>query len=198
MRGLVRGQRKEILSRMRRLRIRLAVTDCDGVLTDTGVYYSDWGEAMKRFSVRDGMAVHLLQQAGIEVAVLSDEESPSLVRRADKLHIERFYTSVQDKRGLLLRLMAEMKLHPSKVAYIGDDVNDLDVIQFIKDEGVTGAPQDAHDEIRSAVHYVCARPGGHGAFREFADWILEAREPLHPGTPPAVDQKSPPEQVLGG
>jgi 3-deoxy-D-manno-octulosonate 8-phosphate phosphatase (KDO 8-P phosphatase) len=189
MRESVRRQNIGILPRARRLRIRLVVTDCDGVLTDAGVYYSEWGEAMKRFSVRDGIAVRLLQQAGIAVAILSGEESPSLIRRADKLHVERLHTGVRDKRELLLRLMAEMKLQPSKVAYIGDDMNDLGAIQLLRDEGVTGAPADAVSQIRSAVHYVCAHPGGHGAFREFVDWILQAREPAKQESPETTNKE---------
>lgn len=159
----------------RRPGIRLVITDCDGVLTDGGVYYSAWGESMKRFSVRDGMGVALLRKAGIEVAVMSGERSASLARRTDKLSIRHVYLGAANKEECLRHLLAETGLQCSQVAYIGDDVNDLPPIAMIAGEGITAAPADAEPAVREAVQYLCVRNGGYGAFREFADWILEGQ-----------------------
>ncbi len=161
--------------------IALVLTDNDGVLTDTGVYYSEAGEIMKRYSVRDGMGVQLLRERGIETGIISTETSPNLRRRAEKLNIGRLYLGVKDKRAHLERILRETGLKLVQVAYIGDDVNDAGILEAVAVAGLTGAPADAVASIRLAAHFVCKAPGGHGAFREFGDWILSERgEPAAP------------------
>jgi 3-deoxy-D-manno-octulosonate 8-phosphate phosphatase (KDO 8-P phosphatase) len=161
--------------RARADRIQLVLTDCDGVLTDAGVYYTAAGEAAKRFSIRDGMGVELLRNAGIETGIVSGEASPSLMRRAEKLGITRLSLGVRDKARCLDSILLESGLSCEEVAYIGDDVNDLDVLEMLRDHGLTAAPADAVLAVRAAVDHVCTSPGGHGAFREFAEWILSFR-----------------------
>jgi len=156
-------------------RIRLVLTDSDGVLTDTGVYYSQDGEAFKRFSIRDGMGVELLRRAGIETAIVTGELSGSVKRRAEKLQMRWLYLGVKDKRAHLATILQESGCTIREVAYIGDDVNDEGIIQLVKGAGLTAAPADAVPEIRSLVHYRCAMKGGQGAFREFADWLITLR-----------------------
>lgn len=155
--------------------LRLVVTDCDGVLTDAGVYYGPEGELLKRFSIRDGMGVERLRAAHVEVGIMSGERSPSLTARARKLGIERVWLGVRDKRAQLQDALREMGLSMGQVAFIGDDVNDLDVIEAVNAAGLTGAPADAVAEVARAVQRHGAAPGGHGAFREFAEWILGLR-----------------------
>lgn len=171
---MVKTQR-DIAQRARR--IHLVLTDNDGVLTDTGVYYSSFGEELKRYSVRDGMAVELLRQAGIETGIMTGEESESVRRRAEKLRIRHVYLGVRDKRRQLDLLLAQTKFSLSQIAYIGDDVNDLGILTAIGAFGLTAAPADAVSAIRHAVQFVCRTRGGQGAFREFADHILALREP---------------------
>ncbi len=161
----------------RAARVRLVITDVDGVLTDAGVYYSERGEELKRFNVRDGMGVELLRGAGVRTALLTRESSPCVRARAQKLNLEHVWLGVADKRAHLETALRETSLAIAQLAYIGDDVNDLAVLEAIGHEGLTGAPADATHAVARAAHYVAAARGGHGAFREFADWILRHATP---------------------
>ena len=160
--------------------VRLVLTDSDGVLTDTGVYYSERGEELKRFSIRDGMGVERLRQAGIETGIVTGELSPSVVRRAEKLALPTVLLGVKDKLGAVRGLCAERGLGLDEVAYIGDDVNDLAVLAEVSRRGLTASPSDGLPSVRAVVTHVCAAPGGHGAFREFAEWILSHRADAPP------------------
>ena len=162
-------------ARRRARRIRLVLADCDGVLTDGGVFYGASGELMKRFSIRDGMGVERLRQAGIESGIVSGERSPAIARRAEKLAIRHVLLGVKDKRAAVEALCAESGLGLSEVAYIGDDVNDLAVLDAVFAQGLTAAPRDALAEVARRVHYLCRMPGGNGALRDFAEWLLALR-----------------------
>ncbi|HVT56999.1 MAG TPA: 3-deoxy-D-manno-octulosonate 8-phosphate phosphatase [Thermoanaerobaculia bacterium] len=159
----------------RALALRLVLTDSDGVLTDGGVYYSDSGEALRRFSVRDGMGVERLREAGIATAIITRERSGCVERRAAKLRLPHLFLGVWDKAAHLPAVLAETGLGPAALAYIGDDVNDLAILTAIGEHGLTAAPADAMPELLAACHYRCAARGGYGAFRDFAEWILGLR-----------------------
>jgi 3-deoxy-D-manno-octulosonate 8-phosphate phosphatase (KDO 8-P phosphatase) len=159
--------------RTRAAGIRLVVSDVDGVLTDAGVYYSAEGEAQKRFSMRDGMGVELLRQAGVRTALMTREESPIVAARAKKLQIESVWSGQRDKRQALPRLVQELGYSAEAVAYIGDDVNDLGALGWVAEAGLAVCPADAVPKVLAAVHFVTATRGGHGAFRELCDLILE-------------------------
>jgi len=161
--------------RARARRLRLVLTDSDGVLTDGGVYYSDRGEALRRFSVRDGMGVERLRIAGIATAIITREQSGCVERRAAKLRLPHLFLGVQDKAAQLPAILAETGLGIEALAYIGDDVNDLGIMAAIGERGLTAAPADAMPELLAACHHRCAARGGHGAFRDFAEWILGLR-----------------------
>jgi 3-deoxy-D-manno-octulosonate 8-phosphate phosphatase (KDO 8-P phosphatase) len=165
--------REVMIERARR--IRLVLTDSDGVLTDTGVYYSEAGEALKRFSIRDGMGAELLRNAGVETVIITGEISASVRRRAEKLQMKHLYLGVKDKREHLQTVLQATSCQLDQVAYIGDDINDLGIIEALLQEGLTGAPADAVPAVADIVHYHCMNRGGNGAFREFADWILANR-----------------------
>ena len=156
--------------------IRLVLADCDGVLTDGGVFYGESGELMKRFSIRDGMGVERLREAGIASGIVSGERSPSILRRAEKLGVPHVLLGVKDKRSAVESLCAEAGLGLDAVAYVGDDVNDLMLLKALARVGLTGAPSDALPEVRRQVHHICRVPGGRGAFRDFADWLLALRD----------------------
>jgi 3-deoxy-D-manno-octulosonate 8-phosphate phosphatase (KDO 8-P phosphatase) len=180
----------EVARRARR--IALVLTDIDGVWTDGGVYYSDAGEALKRFSMRDGMGVARLRLAGIDTGVVTGEQSQAVARRAEKLNLRWVFLGVSDKRALLPEILRRTGLRVEQVAYIGDDCNDLELIHEVGGEGLTAAPADAMPEVGAAVHFHGAVGGGQGAFREFAEWILRARVDGHagartPGSQTAVD-----------
>ncbi|MCW5920814.1 MAG: HAD hydrolase family protein [Saprospiraceae bacterium] len=160
-------------------RIRLLLTDCDGVLTDAGVYYSADGEALKRFSMRDGMGVERLRQlADVETGIVTGENSPIVARRAEKLQIVELHLGAKNKHQVLSDILKRRQLAPEQVAYIGDDVNDQAVMQAV---GLTACPADAEDDILHIADYICQKPGGHGAFREFAERIIQAKtsSPTH-------------------
>jgi 3-deoxy-D-manno-octulosonate 8-phosphate phosphatase (KDO 8-P phosphatase) len=156
-------------------RLRLVLTDCDGVLTDGGVYYAADGEALRRFSVRDGMGVERLRESGIWTAIVTRERSSSVERRAAKLHLPYHFAGIQDKAAHLDAILRETGLETAALAYIGDDVNDLGLIAAVGERGLTAAPADAMPDVLEAVHYRCTAPGGFGAFRDFAEWILRLK-----------------------
>lgn len=154
-------------------KIKLVITDNDGVLTDTGVYYSENGEEFKRYSVRDGMGVErLLKIANIQTGIISGENSPSLKRRAEKLNISMLHLGIKDKKEAFLKIVKEKGLKAENTAYIGDDYNDLEVLKLA---GLTASPQDAMPAVKSIVDFICHNYGGYGAFRDFAELILTLR-----------------------
>ncbi|HYQ16633.1 MAG TPA: hypothetical protein VEQ58_12770, partial [Polyangiaceae bacterium] len=122
--------------RSRAAAVRLVVSDVDGVLTDAGVYYSAEGEALKRFSMRDGMGVELLRNAGIRTAWMTREESPIVAARAKKLAVDLLWSGQRDKREALPRLVQELGVPLGAIAYIGDDVNDLGVLRWVSEAGL--------------------------------------------------------------
>lgn len=164
----------ELARRARRL--KLVLTDCDGVLTDAGVYYSAEGEALKRFSVRDGMGVARLSERGIATAIVTQETSAIVRARADKLGIVA-HLGVADKAAALDAIVERAGLAIDDVAYIGDDVNDLGVVRRVAERGLTAAPADAVPEILAVAHFRAPSAGGHGAFRDFAEWLIGLRSP---------------------
>jgi 3-deoxy-D-manno-octulosonate 8-phosphate phosphatase (KDO 8-P phosphatase) len=162
-------------ARARARRIRLVLSDCDGVLTDTGVFYGELGELMKRFSIRDGMGVERLRAAGIESGIVSGERSASILRRAEKLALPHVLLGVKDKRAEVEALCARTGLSLAELAYIGDDVNDVALLEALAGQGLTGAPRDAVPEVSRRVHHLCRVSGGNGALRDFAEWLLALR-----------------------
>ncbi|NTU92896.1 MAG: HAD-IIIA family hydrolase [Chlorobiaceae bacterium] len=155
--------------------IKLVLSDNDGVFTDNGVFYSERGEELKRYSIRDGMGVERLRAAGIETGIITGETSPSLVKRARKLHIELLYLGVGDKLARLDDVLRDTGLRTSEIAYIGDDVNDVGIMEAISVSGLAACPGDGLHFVEPFVHYRCAAPGGYGAFRDYAEWLIALR-----------------------
>ena len=153
-------------------RIRLVITDVDGVLTDSGVYYSAQGEELKRFSIRDGMGVERLRQVGVETGIMTGELSGSVVKRAEKLRITELHLGIKDKATRLGEVLAATGLAADEVAFIGDDTNDVEVLQLV---GLAACPADATTFVTAVADYRCQALGGHGAFRELAELIILAK-----------------------
>jgi 3-deoxy-D-manno-octulosonate 8-phosphate phosphatase (KDO 8-P phosphatase) len=154
-------------------KIKLLLTDCDGVLTDAGVYYSEHGEEMKRFSMRDGMGVERLRKlANVEVGIITGENSQPLARRAAKLQITELHLGCKDKLRTLRHIADSYQLRLAEIAFIGDDLNDEEVLRAV---GLSACPADAMQEIKGIADYRCRNYGGHGAFREFAEFIIKAK-----------------------
>ncbi len=151
-------------------KIKVVLTDNDGVLTDTGVYYSSKGEEFKRFSIRDGMGVERLRKyAGIETIIITGEESGSVKARAEKLNIKEYYLGVKKKEDLLAEIMKKNNVKPEQIAFIGDDSNDYELMKMI---GFKVTPADGMNFIKEICDYVCENRAGFGAFRELAELIL--------------------------
>lgn len=155
---------------MRGLEIKLFAMDVDGVLTDGGMYYSEQGEVLKKFNTRDGMGIELLRKNGIIPAIITQEESKIVLKRAEKLKVEEVHVGIGDKLQLMKELAQKYKLTLNEVAYIGDDINDLAVLREV---GLSFAPSDAMPEVKQIVHQVLTRKGGAGAVREAVYLILQ-------------------------
>ncbi|MBE2278991.1 MAG: HAD-IIIA family hydrolase [Ignavibacteriaceae bacterium] len=158
------------IAKEKALKIRLLLTDNDGVLTDTGVYYSSDGEVMKRFSIRDGMGVERLRTiCNIDSGIITGELSGSVEKRAEKLKMKIVYLGSKDKLKTLDEIVRVHGYSKDEIAYIGDDYNDIDII---KEVGLSAAPGDALSFIKKNVDFICENKGGNGAFREFAELII--------------------------
>ena len=153
-------------------RIKLVLTDCDGVLTDNGVYYSERGEEMKRFSIRDGMGVERLRAVGVDTGIMTGEVSGSVQRRADKLRITELHLGIKDKPVRLREIMARTGLAAEEIAFIGDDTNDVEILKLV---GLAACPGDATRFARAVADFHCEAFGGHGCFRELAEFIIASR-----------------------
>jgi 3-deoxy-D-manno-octulosonate 8-phosphate phosphatase (KDO 8-P phosphatase) len=153
--------------------IKIVFTDIDGVWTDNGVYYSAAGEELKRFSFRDGMGVERLRTlANLETGIITRENSAIVAKRAEKLKIKQLHLGVLNKLEKLSHVVKEIGIDLHEVAYIGDDVNDLEIM---KQCGFTACPSDAMFMIKEIADYECKERGGYGAFREFAELIIKNR-----------------------
>ncbi len=154
-------------------KIKLLITDCDGVLTDTGVYYSGNGEELKRFSIRDGMGAERLRKiAGVESGIMTGENSPIVARRAEKLKMEELHLGIKDKVGRMNEILERKSLSFEEIAYIGDDTNDVDVMKLV---GLAACPADATKFAREVADVVVDSKGGYGAFRDFAELIIDLK-----------------------
>ena len=154
-------------------KIKLLLTDCDGVLTDGCVYYSERGEELKKFSLRDGMGVERLRNlAGVETGIITGEVSPSVIKRAEKLKITELHLGVKDKPAVFYEIIDRLNLKPEEVAYIGDDFTDVVVMRRV---GFAIATANARPEMKPIAHYVTEAPGGQGAVREVIELLLKAQ-----------------------
>ncbi len=162
----------QVISKARK--IKLLLTDIDGVWTDTGVYYSARGEELKRFSIRDGMGVERLRElVGVETGIITGENSAAVVKRAEKLGIGEVHLNVRHKASVINAIMEKRLFTPEEVAYIGDDTNDLEALSIV---GLSACPADAVSAVREVVDHVCERAGGHGAFRDCAELIILSKK----------------------
>jgi 3-deoxy-manno-octulosonate cytidylyltransferase (CMP-KDO synthetase) len=153
-------------------RVRLVITDVDGVLTDGGLYYDASGECLKRFHVRDGLGMRMLEECGVRVAVLSGRDSAALRSRVADLRLALCDFGVKDKAAACRALMAQAGAQASETVCIGDDSIDLPAFSAC---GLSFAVADAAGYVKARASGVLSLPGGHGAFRELADRILAAQ-----------------------
>ena len=151
------------------MKIKMLVMDVDGTLTDGHIYMGPEGEAMKAFHCQDGYAIaQMLPKLGITPVIITGRNSKIVANRAAELKITHLYQGVADKLPKLQQIAEELGISKEEIAYIGDDLNDLECLQYC---GFSGCPADAVPEIIDLVQYVCKRNGGRGAVREFVDFI---------------------------
>lgn len=150
-------------------KIKLVITDVDGVLTDGGMYYTDKGDIMKKFYVRDGMGVTLLRKKNIPTLIVTKEKTEMARKWAQRMKIAKLYEGVLQKEAILDKICRAFKVRIDEIAYIGDDVNDLELLKKV---GLSATPNDGIVEAKKICHYTCKCNSGYGAFREFADLIL--------------------------
>ena len=153
-------------------KIRLLSLDVDGVLTDGGIYYDDKGNTFRKFNAQDGMGLVRLQKSGLHVTVISAGSPGAIELRARRLGIDHVFTDVSDKLSTLKTLADKLDLEMQYIAHMGDDVNDLSLMQAV---GTAIASANAVPEIIAAADIVTTRSGGNGAVREICDTIIQMR-----------------------
>ena len=158
--------------RLKSNKIKIVLTDVDGVLTDGGMYYSDRGDIMKRFHARDGMGVTLLRKKNIPTIIVTKEKTEIVREWSTKMKIKKLCDGILDKESVIEKICKKFDVAPNELAYIGDDVNDLGLLKKV---GFSAAPNDAILEVKKIVDYVCKTNGGRGAFREFADLFITSK-----------------------
>lgn len=152
--------------------VEMILMDVDGTLTDGTLMVLPDGEEVKAYNVRDGLGILLAHLAGLRLGIITGKTSRSLLKRAERLRIYEVHQGILDKKKRLLEILKKHKLTPEKVAYIGDDLGDLEVMRAV---GLAAAVADAHPEIKKHAHYVCRAAGGKGAVREFIEFVLDSQ-----------------------
>ena len=152
--------------------IKIFISDVDGVLTDSGMYYSEKGDELKKFNTRDGVAFKMLKKKGILTSIMTSEKTRLVKNRAKKLHIDILCQGVKDKLARLKDISIKYNIKPSEIAFIGDDINDTEVLKFV---GLSACPADAIEQNLNIANFICSKKGGEGCVREFADYIIRAK-----------------------
>ena len=158
-----------------RTKIKYLVMDVDGTLTDGKIYMGNNGEVMKAFNIKDGCGIHdLLIPSGITPLIITGRKSEIVANRCKEIGIERYYQGINDKVEKLRSFLSENKGVTSEVAYIGDDINDLQCMYFVKQGGgLIGCPLDAVDKVKGISDFISNKSGGEGAVREFIEFIVK-------------------------
>jgi len=173
----VRSQKPEVRSRNKKnieekaKNIKLLILDVDGVMTDGSIILDNEGNEFKRFHVRDGHGIKMIQRAGITVVIITGRKSKVVEIRANELGIKEVHQKIFKKSALYDQMLEKYKCNDENVAFMGDDVVDQ---ELLKRAGLTAAPADAEEEAKKWADLVTQRGGGRGAVREFIDLILKA------------------------
>lgn len=152
--------------------INFLVLDCDGVLTDGGVYIDDDGRESRRFDIQDGLGLKRFMQLGKHVAIISGSDAKSVLHRARNLGILEVHIGVEDKLTCLVEICERLGIKLHEVAYIGDDLPDIPILKKV---GLPCAPSNAVDMVKVHAIFVTKRAGGVGAVRELCDFLVEVQ-----------------------
>ena len=150
--------------------IKLVATDIDGVWTDARMYYTEDGDFMKSFNTYDGMGVEMLRNKNIETVIMTSENSDIVLQRAKKLQIKEVHIGEKNKLERLKKICSDKAIQLNEVAYIGDDINDIEVLENV---GLSALTNNSPIKQQIKVNYITEKKGGDGAFREFAELILK-------------------------
>ena len=149
--------------------IKLVVTDIDGVWTDGGMYYDEQGNEWKKFHTYDSAGVHFLKKLNIPVAICTGESTLAVKRRAEKLNVDYVFQGVSNKKKVIIELCDKLNISLSEVAYIGDDLNDKEMLES---SGYSACPSSAPEYIKNSAMVILSKKGGEGVFREFVEEII--------------------------
>jgi 3-deoxy-D-manno-octulosonate 8-phosphate phosphatase (KDO 8-P phosphatase) len=153
-------------------KIKLLLLDVDGVLTDGGIIYTDSGEQVKKFNSRDGLGIRLLQDAGIQVGIVTGRASQVLKHRCENLGIALLFDGIVEKASVLPEIQERTRIEPADMAFVGDDLVDLPLFSRV---GVSIAVGNAHEVVQEKADWVTTAKGGSGAVREVCDEILKSK-----------------------
>ena len=153
-------------------KIKLIATDVDGVLTDGGMYYSSKGDTLKKFQARDGMAVSILKRNTIPTVIITKERNQIVKKWSLKMNVSKLFDGIKNKEEIVPKLCKLYSLSENNIAYIGDDVNDLEIM---KRTGFSATPKDGNMEVKKFVDYACKSRGGEGVLREVCDLIISVK-----------------------
>jgi 3-deoxy-D-manno-octulosonate 8-phosphate phosphatase (KDO 8-P phosphatase) len=153
-------------------RVRLFLVDVDGVLTDGGILFDGNGVETKRFHVRDGHGIKMMQRAGIEVGIITGRTSAVVRIRAEELGISRVRQGAHDKVAAWREMLKDTGLSPEESAYVGDDIVDVPLLRRV---GFAATVADAEEYVLTEADFVSSRRGGEGAVREIIEFVLKSR-----------------------
>ena len=153
-------------------KIKLVISDVDGVLTDGGMYYSARGDIQKKFHARDGMGMSILKRNNIPTVIITKEKNQIVKKWASKMSVDRLFDGVKKKEILVPKLCKLYNLKEENIAYIGDDVNDIGIMMKI---GISITPKDGNVEVKKIANHIAKSSGGRGVLREVCDLIVSAK-----------------------
>ncbi|MFA5418066.1 MAG: HAD hydrolase family protein [Bacteroidales bacterium] len=152
------------------MKIKLVITDIDGVWTDGGMYYDQTGNELKKFNTTDGAGILFLRLLGISTAILTGEHTDIVKKRAEKLKVDHLFMGVQNKLKVAEQLCEKLGLSlAEEVAFVGDDINDVPLLNAVNCSAVVA---NSPDYVKSEAQWVLSKSGGEGVFREFVERIL--------------------------
>lgn len=151
-------------------KIKMFLTDCDGCLTDGGMYYSENGDELKKFNTKDGMGLSNIRNKGVATGIITGENTKIVERRAEKLHINELHQGVTDKLSVVRELAKKYHVSLEEVAYVGDDVNDIPVMEQV---GFPCTVNDANSKVKELATYISSYNGGDGAIRDIIEHLFK-------------------------
>ena len=152
--------------------IKILLTDVDGILTDGGMYYSAHGDVMKKFNAKDGMGINILRKKNIPTIIITKEKTKIVKQWAKKMNVKKVYDGIMKKELILEKICKSFKISEKEIAFVGDDVNDLELMKKV---GFSVTPKDGNNTVKKIADYVTKSKGGEGAVREITDLIIKAK-----------------------